>query len=191
MEVSPVHLLPAASRRHRMRSGRRRARLWALVRLAMYCCRASTSVYVLAASISAATATSASAMATSSCRPSRNIHGTISRVADTAMLFEQFKMAEEARRKYLATGWKAAADQREHRAGAASLRPTCIEASHVFRPARCPRRDLGDGAARALYFARARIGEEPAAKPGCPTEAGEEPGLGMTTAAKPPLSPSP
>ena len=32
--------------------------------------------------------------ATSSCRPSRNIRGTISSTADTAMLFEQFKMAE-------------------------------------------------------------------------------------------------
>ena len=30
-------------------------------------------------------------------------------VADTAMLFEQFKMAEETCRKYLAAGWKAAA----------------------------------------------------------------------------------
>ena len=33
----------------------------------------------------------ASPMATSSCRPSRNIRGTISKYADTAMLFEQFR----------------------------------------------------------------------------------------------------
>ena len=45
-------------------------------------------------------------MATCSCRPSRNIRGTISKYADTAMLFEQFKMAEEACKKYLAAGWQ-------------------------------------------------------------------------------------
>ena len=42
-------------------------------------------------------------------------------VADTAMLFEQFKMAEEACRKYLAAGWKRRRQPEGASAGAAGL----------------------------------------------------------------------
>ena len=42
-------------------------------------------------------------------------------VADTAMLFEQFKMAEAACKKYLDAGWDD--EQRAPRHGAARLRP--------------------------------------------------------------------
>jgi glycyl-tRNA synthetase alpha chain len=49
--------------------------------------------------------------------------------ADTAMLFEQFKMAEGACKKYLADGWNA-----EHTRHAMALPAydQCIKASHVF-----------------------------------------------------------
>src|SRR4030088_2287876 len=35
-------------------------------------------------------------------------------VADTEMLFEQFKMAEQACKKYLAAGWKDGSNRKEH-----------------------------------------------------------------------------
>jgi glycyl-tRNA synthetase alpha chain len=50
-------------------------------------------------------------------------------VADTAMLFEQFKMAEAACRKYLAAGWD---DRRTRHAMALPAYDQCIKASHVF-----------------------------------------------------------
>ena len=50
--------------------------------------------------------------------------------ADTAMLFEQFKMAEAACRKYLADGWADAAHTR-HRMALPAY-DQCIKASHVF-----------------------------------------------------------
>jgi glycyl-tRNA synthetase alpha chain len=49
--------------------------------------------------------------------------------ADTAMLFEQFKMAEIACQKYLADGW---ADGRKRHLMALPAYDQCIKASHVF-----------------------------------------------------------
>jgi glycyl-tRNA synthetase alpha chain len=50
--------------------------------------------------------------------------------ADTAMLFEQFKMAEGACQKYLAAGWKDG--KREAHLMALPAYDQCIKASHVF-----------------------------------------------------------
>jgi glycyl-tRNA synthetase alpha chain len=52
-------------------------------------------------------------------------------IADTAMLFEQFKMAEEACKKYLAAGWREGGNRKEH-ALALPAYDQCIKASHVF-----------------------------------------------------------
>jgi glycyl-tRNA synthetase alpha chain len=57
-------------------------------------------------------------------------------VADTAMLFEQFRMAEEACKKYLAAGWQENSknlgrNQREHQLALPAY-DQCIKASHVF-----------------------------------------------------------
>ncbi len=49
--------------------------------------------------------------------------------ADTAMLFEQFKMAEAACKKYLADGWNA--DRTRHLMALPAY-DQCIKASHVF-----------------------------------------------------------
>ena len=49
--------------------------------------------------------------------------------ADTAMLFEQFKMAEAACKKYLADGWSA--DRKKHLMALPAY-DQCIKASHVF-----------------------------------------------------------
>ena len=49
--------------------------------------------------------------------------------ADTAMLFEQFRMAEAACGKYLADGWNA---DRSRHAMALPAYDQCIKASHVF-----------------------------------------------------------
>jgi glycyl-tRNA synthetase alpha chain len=49
--------------------------------------------------------------------------------ADTAMLFEQFKMAEAACNKYLADGWSKG---RKHHLMALPAYDQCIKASHVF-----------------------------------------------------------
>jgi glycyl-tRNA synthetase alpha chain len=51
--------------------------------------------------------------------------------ADTAMLFEQFKMAEEACKKYLATGWRESGNRKEHQLALPAY-DQCIKASHVF-----------------------------------------------------------
>ncbi len=51
-------------------------------------------------------------------------------LADTAMLFEQFKMAEGACKKYLAAGWKDG-KQEEHLMALPAY-DQCIKASHVF-----------------------------------------------------------
>ena len=50
--------------------------------------------------------------------------------ADTAMLFEQFKMAEAACQKYLAAGW--ANGKKERHLMALPAYDQCIKASHVF-----------------------------------------------------------
>jgi glycyl-tRNA synthetase alpha chain len=50
--------------------------------------------------------------------------------ADTAMLFEQFKMAEAACQKYLADGW--ANGKKERHLMALPAYDQCIKASHVF-----------------------------------------------------------
>ena len=47
------------------------------------------------------------------------------------MLFEQFKMAEEACKKYLDAGWKEAASAKEHLMALPAY-DQCIKASHVF-----------------------------------------------------------
>jgi glycyl-tRNA synthetase alpha chain len=52
-------------------------------------------------------------------------------VADTDMLFAQFKMAEEACRKYLDAGWTRGDNQREHLLALPAY-DQCIKASHVF-----------------------------------------------------------
>jgi len=49
--------------------------------------------------------------------------------ADTAMLFDQFKMAEAACKKYIADGWST---DRKHHAMALPAYDQCIKASHVF-----------------------------------------------------------
>ncbi len=51
-------------------------------------------------------------------------------VADTAMLFEQFRMAEEACKKYLAAGWREG-NRKEHQLALPAY-DQCIKASHVF-----------------------------------------------------------
>ena len=51
--------------------------------------------------------------------------------ADTAMLFEQFKMAEAACRKYLEDGWKAGHNAKRHFMALPAY-DQCIKASHVF-----------------------------------------------------------
>ena len=75
--------------------------------------------------------------------------------ADTAMLFEQFKMAEAACQKYLARrleqGSQASSD------GAAGLRPVYQGVARL-QSARRARRDLGDRTAE-LHPARARTGQ--------------------------------
>jgi len=52
-------------------------------------------------------------------------------VADTDMLFEQFKMAEAACRKYLAAGWETKGNVRHHQLALPAY-DQCIKASHVF-----------------------------------------------------------
>jgi len=51
--------------------------------------------------------------------------------ADTTMLFEQFKMAENACRKYLDDGWKAGHNSGRHLMAQPAY-DQCIKASHVF-----------------------------------------------------------
>jgi glycyl-tRNA synthetase alpha chain len=51
--------------------------------------------------------------------------------ADTDMLFEQFKMAEAACKKYLAAGWSGDGDKRRHLMALPAY-DQCIKASHVF-----------------------------------------------------------
>ncbi len=51
--------------------------------------------------------------------------------ADTAMLFEQFRMAEEACKKYLAAGWASGHNQKKHLMALPAY-DQCIKASHVF-----------------------------------------------------------
>jgi glycyl-tRNA synthetase alpha chain len=52
-------------------------------------------------------------------------------VADTDMLFEQFRMAEAACRKYLAAGWGTKGNARHHDLALPAY-DQCIKASHVF-----------------------------------------------------------
>jgi glycyl-tRNA synthetase alpha chain len=51
--------------------------------------------------------------------------------ADTEMLFEQFKMAENACRKYLDAGWATQGNGRRHLMALPAY-DQCIKASHVF-----------------------------------------------------------
>jgi glycyl-tRNA synthetase alpha chain len=51
--------------------------------------------------------------------------------ADTAMLFEQFKMAEAACRKYIDAGWTTVGNARRHLMALPAY-DQCIKASHVF-----------------------------------------------------------
>ncbi len=55
--------------------------------------------------------------------------------ADTAMLFEQFKMAEAACQKYLAAGWQRSepdSGKKDRHLMALPAYDQCIKASHVF-----------------------------------------------------------
>jgi glycyl-tRNA synthetase alpha chain len=54
--------------------------------------------------------------------------------SDTAMLFEQFRMAEEACKKYLAAGWQENSNRgnRKEHLMALPAYDQCIKASHVF-----------------------------------------------------------
>src|SRR5262249_49459239 len=52
-------------------------------------------------------------------------------VADTDMLFEQFRMAEVACARYLEVGWMGGEEQRQH-AMALPAYDQCIKASHIF-----------------------------------------------------------
>jgi glycyl-tRNA synthetase alpha chain len=52
-------------------------------------------------------------------------------IADTDMLFEQFKMAEAACRKYLAAGWETRRNVRVHLLALPAY-DQCIKASHLF-----------------------------------------------------------
>jgi glycyl-tRNA synthetase alpha chain len=55
--------------------------------------------------------------------------------ADTDMLFEQFRMAEAACRKYLEAGWQVGGDGQSNRGRHLMALPAydqCIKASHVF-----------------------------------------------------------
>jgi len=51
--------------------------------------------------------------------------------ADTAMLFEQFKLAEKACREYLGDGWHIEGNVRRHKMALPAY-DQCIKASHVF-----------------------------------------------------------
>jgi glycyl-tRNA synthetase alpha chain len=51
--------------------------------------------------------------------------------SDTDMLFEQFRMAESACKKYLAAGWVGGHNQRKHLMALPAY-DQCIKASHVF-----------------------------------------------------------
>jgi len=51
--------------------------------------------------------------------------------SDTAMLFEQFRMAEEACKKYLEAGWVSGHNQKKHLMALPAY-DQCIKASHVF-----------------------------------------------------------
>ena len=51
--------------------------------------------------------------------------------SDAEMLFQQFAMAEQACRKYLAAGWKDGGNRREHLMALPAY-DQCIKASHVF-----------------------------------------------------------
>ncbi|HEY4862433.1 MAG TPA: glycine--tRNA ligase subunit alpha [Xanthobacteraceae bacterium] len=51
--------------------------------------------------------------------------------ADTGMLFEQFRMAEEACRQYIDVGWVTAGNSRRHLMALPAY-DQCIKASHVF-----------------------------------------------------------
>jgi glycyl-tRNA synthetase alpha chain len=52
-------------------------------------------------------------------------------LADTVMLFEQFRMAEQACRRYLDAGWNDGGNRREHLMALPAY-DQCIKASHVF-----------------------------------------------------------
>ena len=51
--------------------------------------------------------------------------------ADTTMLFEQFKMAEQACKEYLDLGWKSGSNRQEHLMAQPAY-DQCIKASHLF-----------------------------------------------------------
>ena len=76
--------------------------------------------------------------------------------ADTDMLFEQFRMAEAACKKYLEAGWQGdrVEQPRSPRDGAARLRPV-HQGEPCVQSARRARRDFRDRTAK-LYSARAR-----------------------------------
>ena len=77
--------------------------------------------------------------------------------AETDMLFEQFRMAEAACRKYIDAGWVTIGNGRRHSDGAAGLRPV-HQGEPCVQSARRARGDFRDRAAE-LYSARARTSQ--------------------------------
>src|SRR5262249_6729500 len=73
--------------------------------------------------------------------------------ADTTMLFEQFRMAEEACKKYLAAGWREGGNRREHLMALPAY-DQCIKASHVFNL--LDARGVISVTAQQIYISRSR-----------------------------------
>ena len=122
----PVHLFPAG-RGLRMRAGRGRADLRARAPRHV---RAGRRERLRPQLQRPRRATTRSPTATCSCRPSRNIRGTISRPPTPTMLFRHFRDAEGACRRYL-DGRRAGAATARHRMALPAY-DQCIKASHVF-----------------------------------------------------------
>jgi glycyl-tRNA synthetase alpha chain len=93
-------------------------------------------------------------------------------IADTAMLFEQFKMAEEACKKYLAAGWRESGNQREHKLALPAY-DQCIKASHVFNL--LDARGVISVTERQNYIARVRELAKACGEAWVHTEAGRAP----------------
>ena len=111
----------------------------------------------------AATARRKSPTATCSCRPRKNIRGTISNT-DTAMLFEQFRW----RKPRAGNIWKLAGPmgKKERHRMALPAYDQCIKASHVFNL--LDARGVISVTERQSYILRVRNWRKPAARPGSP-----------------------
>ena len=121
-----VHLFPAG-RGCRMRSGRRRTHL--RVRAARLYLQGVDRIWI--STSTAATATRRSRYGDVFLQAEQEYSRHNFEYADTAMLFEQFRMAEQACRKYLDVGWKNGSNRQEHLMALPAY-DQCIKASHVF-----------------------------------------------------------